>query len=459
MPADQLSRGRLLVYGAPGLPLAALGLPLYVFLPTFYSQQLGLSLAAVGLALLIARGLDVVTDPLVGAISDRLQRPWPRRKATMASGVPVLMLSIYLLFIPPQEAGFAYLLVWSILAYLGWTLVTLPYTAWGAELSGDYHERSRITASREGFVIVGTLAAAATPWLMGTEDDLGATMGYLALTLLLLIPLCVASALTLIPEPVRHAHTVRWREGLALLRSNRPFLRLLLAYLLNGIANGLPATLFLLFVGHVLEASDASGWLLLLYFAAGIAGLPLWLQLSRRIGKHRAWSASMLWAALVFIWVPLLGPGDLTGFALICVLSGLSLGVDMALPASMQADVVDVDRARGGGERAGLFFGLWGMTTKLALALAVGLAFPILDAVGFDAEGTNPQGALTTLALLYALLPVLFKLVAVGLVWSFPLDEQAQRGLKGTPNSHETGDGDDLASAEPADTGTVGGRL
>jgi Na+/melibiose symporter-like transporter len=269
----------------------------------------------------------------------------------------------------------------------------------------------------------------------------------------------VISAVVLLPEPTRHDRSVRWREGLTLLRANRPFLRLLLAYLLNGIANGLPATLFLLFVGHVLEATEASGWLLLLYFAAGIAGLPLWLRLARRIGKHRAWSLSMLWAALVFAWVPLLGNGDVAAFAFICVLSGLSLGVDMALPASMQADVVDVDRARGGGERAGLFFGLWGMTTKLALALAVGLAFPLLDVTGFDAEGGNSPEALTTLALLYALVPVGIKLLAVGLIWRFPLDERLQRRLQGDSIPTGTGDRDDLASAEPADTGTAAGRL
>jgi Na+/melibiose symporter-like transporter len=137
---------------------------------------------------------------------------------------------------------------------------------------------------------------------------------------------------------------------------------------------------------------------------------------ARRYGKHRAWVASLVLASATFVWVPLLGPGDALLFGVICVLSGMCLGADLALPASIQADVVELDREAGGGERAGLLFGLWGMATKLALALAVGIAFPLLDLAGFDSAGTNEPTALLALALLYGALPVLLKLAVVPLV-------------------------------------------
>jgi Na+/melibiose symporter-like transporter len=138
----------------------------------------------------------------------------------------------------------------------------------------------------------------------------------------------------------------------------------------------------------------------------------------------------MILASSFFVWVPLLGPGDVAWFYLITVLTGLSLGVDLALPAAMQADVIDQDTADGGGERAGLFFGLWGMATKLALALAVGISFPLLGLVGFSTEGENTADALLVLALTYAALPVGFKLAAMALIWRFPIDESAQRQLR-----------------------------
>lgn len=429
-PPDSVNTPTLLAYGLPGLPLAVLGLPLYVFLPAFYAQAFGISLTAVGAVLLVARLFDVITDPLVGHLSDHTRSRFGRRKLWMLAGAPLLLIGVTFLFLPAGAPGTAYLLVFSLITYLGWTLVALPYTAWGAELSPDYHQRSRIAASREGFVIAGSLLAAAAPVLLGHGEDTGATLAGLALWLWVLIPASLLLLFWRVREPERRHAPVAWSEGWRILLVNAPFKRLLLAYVLNGTANALPATLFLLFVGHVLGVPEVAGLLLLLYFAAGVLSLPLWLRLARHTSKHRTWTLSMLWACTVFLWVPFLSEGQVWAFAVICLLSGLSLGVDLALPSAIQADVVDLDTANGGGERAGVFFGLWGMATKLALALAVGIAFPLLQLAGFDAGAENSAPALLWLALLYAGLPVLLKLAATALVWRFPIDAGAHARLR-----------------------------
>lgn len=417
MTEAALGRGRLLAYGVTGLPLAALGLPLYVYLPAFYAEGVGLAAAVVGLALLGARLFDVLTDPLAGWLSDRWSSATWRRRGPILLGAPLLLIGVEQLFRPDTGAGGAYLLGWALVAYLGWTLVAIPYSAWGAELSDRRHERTRIAAAREGFVILGTLAALAIPAVAGVAADPAGTLAVIAELLWWVLPAAVLLTVALVPTgPVAAARRPPWREGLRLIARNRPLRRLLLAYVVNGTANGLPATLFVLFVAQVLEARDLTGPLLALYFAAGILALPAWVWLARRIGKARAWTASLLLACLSFVWVPLLGPGDAWAFAAICVLSGLCLGADLALPASIQADVVALDREAGGGDRAGLFFGLWGMATKLALALAVGIAFPLLDLAGFDAGGPNDAGALLALALLYGGLPVVLKLLVVPLL-------------------------------------------
>jgi len=426
----RLSLRTLLAYGCPGLPLAALGLPLYVYLPGYYADELGLGLTAVGAVLLTARLFDVFSDPIIGAISDRYHIRGTRRKGLIVLGVPILMLGIEFLFRPLASISAWYLFFWSMLSYLGWTLIALPYSAWGAELSSNYHERARITVSREGFVIVGTLGAAAAPALFGDQQAVAETLNLLATALWVLIPLTVLIAVRLVPERSVGAPAVQWLQGVRLMRKNGPFLRLIAAYVLNGVSSGLPATLFILFVANVLNAPKWTGPLLVLYFAAGVLSLPVWLRLAHIWGKHRTWAASMLWACGVFVWVPFLGQGDVVLFAVICVLSGLSLGVDLALPASIQADVIDLDTLNGGGERAGLFFGLWGMATKLAFALAVGIAFPLLDLANFVPGEANTASALLTLAFLYGGLPVLLKLASVTLVWNFPLDKQAHTAIQ-----------------------------
>lgn len=128
--------------------------------------------------------------------------------------------------------------------------------------------------------------------------------------------------------------------------------------------------------------------------------------------------------------MPLLGPGDFWPFVAICGLSGLSLGADLALPASIQADVVDLDRLHSGRRRTGLFFAAWSMVSKLSLALAVGIAFPVLELIGFEAGGRNSGPALFGLAALYGLLPVAIKLAATALVWNFPIGASSHDELR-----------------------------
>lgn len=430
----------LVAYGLPALPAAMLGFPLVIFLPTAYALDAGLSLAAIGGTLTLARLWDVATDPLVGWLSDRTRTRLGRRRVWLVAAMPVVVVASWFLFQPPLGASAGYLLAWAMAAYLGWTALQVPHQAWGAELSLDYDERNRVMAAREIATVVGVLAAAALPSALSTAGlaDAARPEGTaLAVLAWAMPPLMLAAGvvmLALVPEPPLRAGAradghAGWRAGLALLVANRPFRRLLASYVCNGVANGLPASLVILFVGQVLARPDLAGLFLLVYFACGIAGVPLWTALARRIGKHRAWSIAMLYACAVFALVPLLGPGDVGWFMAVCVLNGVAFGADMVLPPSMQADVVDVDTAGGGASRAGLYFALWGMATKLALALAPGIAFVALDRVGFRAEGGNQPAALLTLAALYAWLPVAFKLAAIALLRRYPLTAAAQAEL------------------------------
>lgn len=428
-----LGLGRLAAYGTLGMPLTALLLPLAVFLPAYYATLDALTTGLVGALLFGARIWDLLTDVGVGFASDRTRTRYGRRRPWIVAGVPVLLVGTWFLFVPPADATWLYLLGWSLLAYLGWSMITLPYQTWGAELSDDYDERSRVTASREIFAVVGTLIAIILPnVMMQGGGDTGAGLQALFWFLAASLPICLVILLVVVPEPAVPATAgLNLRDGIKLLADNKPFRRLLFAYLLNGMANGLPAVLFMFFLQHKIEATQAqTGIALICYFTAAVVGLPIWLRVGRNWSKHRLWCASMLWVSGVFIFAPLLGPGDFAGYLVICVLGGACLGVDQAIPASMQADVIDEDTAAGGGGRAGLYFGLWGMATKLAVALAVGFAFPLLDLAGFDAKADNDPAALTTLAILYAVVPVVIKLAVVPVVWNFPLDRARHDALR-----------------------------
>ncbi len=421
-------------YALPAFALAVPTIPVYVFLPAFYAETIGLGLAATGTVLLAARILDGVTDPLIGIASDRVRLGrFGRRKPWIAIGGVICGMSLLQLLQPPPDATTSYLLIWAVALYIGWTMVSVPYTAWGAELSDDYNERSRITGAREALMIFGVLCAAGIPAVvasLGGGEAAGlATVAWVAVGA---GSVAVVVALWRVPdaptEPDRGpTNSFSWRGFRDLLR-NRPFARLLGSWFVNGLANGFPAVLFPLYLDHALGASEPQkGVLISVYFAAGVVAIPAWVWLSRRFGKHHVWCAAMLMACATFVWVPLLDQGAIAAFFVICVITGMALGADLALPPAMQADVVDYDTLRTGGRRAGLFFAIWSMSTKLALACAVGLAFPALDALGFQTEGQNSEGAIWALAMIYAFVPTVLKLVSVAMMWNHPITQRRQR--------------------------------
>lgn len=433
---DRVGLVTLIAYGLLGLPLAAATLPLYIHLPNYYATDLGLGLAAVGAVLFAMRLWDVVTDPLVGVLSDRYGGRFGRRKLWVTLGLPVSMMGGWMIFNPPADADLVYLLIAGLVLHLGWTMVTLPYHAWGAEISGDYNTRSRVTASRELFVVVGTVVAAVLTAVAADAESRAEALGLVGLVLVIGLPLCAAPLLWKVPDtnPERVIGP-SLREAVSRILKNRPFRRLILAWLLNGVANGLPATLFILYVEVRLGLPEQSGLFLLTYLGVAVIGIPVWILIARRIGKHKAWCVAMIWACCWFGLAPWLGPGDAYWYLALCLATGFALGADLALPPSMQADAVDIDTAQGGAARTGVYFALWGMATKLSLALAVGIAFPLLDAAGLDPAaglaGNDPgeRGAIA-LGLLYGALPIVFKVAAIAVMWRHPLDAEAQKALR-----------------------------
>jgi Na+/melibiose symporter-like transporter len=420
-----LPRRVLFWYGLPGLITAIPTIPVFTLLPTFYAEQVGLGLAVTGAVLFAGRLLDLATDPLVGRLADRAGGRDLKRLVLIGAliGAPALLL----LLSPPEGAGWGWLLACSALLYVGWTLVQIPYLTWGAGLSDRYHERTRLTAAREGATLGGILLSASLPAVLGffllPEAVRLSLLAWIAV--LLGLP-AFYWLLTRVPLPPARAPRSSGWGGIT---ENRLFLRLLGAWFLNGLANGIPAVLFPLYCAHVLSVDEQTRNLLLaLYFGCAVAGIPVWLVLSRRLAKHRAWVVGMLVTCPAFVVAAFLGPGDVWAFAAICVITGLCLGADLALPPAIQADVADWDRLRFRRNRTAGLFGLWSLSTKLALALAAGLALPGLGALGLEAE-QPPELALTALAVTYALIPCLLKLAAVGLMHGLPLTPARQAAV------------------------------
>ncbi|MES2999273.1 MAG: MFS transporter [Pseudomonadota bacterium] len=396
-------------YGLLGLPLAFVALPLYVQLPPLYAREFGVPLAALGALLLVARLADALFDPWVGVLVDRLFRR-STRSVLAAGGAAAVVLAIgFALLMFPPVRGTAALLAWAALALLvtygAFSVLSVAHQSWGAMLGGDESARGRIVAWREGMGLIGVLLAAVLPALAGMQ----ATACVLAAAL---AAGCWAWSTSRCP--LAHGGVREHRDWIAPLR-DAAFRRLLAVFVLNGIAGAIPATLVIFFVQDRLQASPAQEPLFLAtYFLCAALSIPLWLKLVARIGLARTWLAGMALAIAVFAWAATVSAGDTGAFLVVCALSGVALGTDLALPGALLAGVIAQAGQRGRGE--GQYFGWWNFATKMNLALAAGVALPLLALAGYSPGSRSPQ-ALDALTLAYCLLPCLLKLAAAALLF------------------------------------------
>jgi Na+/melibiose symporter-like transporter len=387
-------------------------LPINILLPDFYAERTGLSLLTIGLILLATRLIDAVADPLLGTWVD-VQKARGAYLRPILVAAPVLAMSFWLLFNPSPGLDSAarsgtWLFVTLAGAYLGFSLAMVAYQAWGAELAHDDAGRARITAAREGAGLIGVLLGGTLPQLLGYPVQAATFVLLLVAALWLLyaraprppaprgLPPGGNPYLAFI-EPLKSSRT-RW---------------LLAVFGFNALAPAITATVFLFFVADRLGLPQQAPLFLALYFIAGAAGMPLWARLARRFSLHALWLAGMVASVVAFVWAYLLPPGAFTGFAAICVLSGLAFGADLALPPALLARVIDVNGHNG--QREGAYFGLWNFVNKLVLALAGAAALGLLTALGY-VRGASDATALTALAVTYALVPCLLKLAAAGLL-------------------------------------------
>ena len=395
-----------LSYGALGLPLAFVALPLYVVLPNHYASRFGVPLATLGALLLATRLLDAFADPWIGRLVDGWFEHSTRRVLGAAAVAAVLLgFGFHGLFFPPWQS-LQPLLAWcaALLAvtYLSYSVLSVLLQAWGARLGGDEAQRARIVSWREGLALVGVLVASVLPSTAG----LAATSAVFAIALAGGVALLATA-----PRPERRS------AGPIVLSAplrTPAFRRLLLIYLVNGVASALPATLVLFFIRDRLQAQAFEPLFLASYFAAGALSMPLWVRAVARWGLARCWLGGMLLAIVSFAGAALLAAGDVAAYTAVCIASGTALGADLALPGALLAGVIQ--RASHAGRLEGAYFGWWNFATKLNLALAAGIALPLLGLFGYT-PGSHDPGGLQALALAYCLLPCLLKAAAAALLY------------------------------------------
>ncbi|MEX0942030.1 MAG: MFS transporter [Pseudomonadales bacterium] len=442
----KVGKKELFAFGFLSLPLSMGGLPLGLYLTPYYASELGISLTVIGFVIMLTRISDVVTDPLIGTLSDRTPASMGRRGIWIAVGLPVMSVAIIAVFDPFVDSpDYIYLFISVASLYLGWTLIGIPLSAWVAEISEDYHERSSITGARTWGGIVGSLLAIVLPlalaWLaaagfvsLAPESDgsLQPMLRILAWSTVVVLIISVPVLLYIVPQPkfvVRDR--VDLRRGLVVIIKNKAFFRLLMSNVMAAIGWNSINTLFIFFVTFYLLA-DATQWplIVLTYLLGQFLGTPIIMAVAPRFSKHRMLASCTFLSVSIFLLVLLFEPGDYYLYMLLNFFTGLLAPSNAILAPSMAADVIDQDTLETGEQRGALFMSLWGMADKFAIAASAAIALPLVQFFGFDPQAVNDPAGLKALHYSFCAVPCIFFFISIAFIWNYPLTRERHNQLR-----------------------------
>ncbi|MEH3159482.1 MAG: MFS transporter [Sphingomonas taxi] len=426
---------RLLGFGSLAVPIAGAGLPLVLFVPQLYASHFGLSLATIGFIFFLGRFWDIAADPIVGALSDRTRTRFGRRRPWIAAGGLLFGIGSVLLFFPPGIVAPLYLGGALFVFYAGWTMIEIPFSAWAGELSGHYHERTRIVTYQQTMRALGLLLVLILPTLIEQWRPADGVLKLHATGLFILVTLAPALilSLTAIGEPPiparRPVHAGVWQAATVVFR-DRLLLRVLASDVAVTAGQSIRAGLIAFFCVSYMGLPQWASGLYLLQFVFGIAAGPIWLAIGRRLGKRETAIVGEIAQAAINIGLLAVFPNMLWLLVALAVAQGLTQGSGNLMLRAMVADVADAHELATGHNRTGLFFSVFSLASKAGPAIGIGLALPLLAWLGFEPKGHSAPAALDALKYVFALGPALAHIVSAALIWRFPLDESRHADIR-----------------------------
>ncbi|MEI9889213.1 MAG: MFS transporter [Rhizomicrobium sp.] len=429
----RLSLLALILFSLPTIPTVLLSGPLNGILPAYYAAHTAIGVATMATILLFARVVDAVTDPLIGYLSDRTRSRLGRRKPWMIGGALLAMFCAHNLFVPPASAGGAYFLIWSLLGYLAWSMIFIPYNAWTSELSGDYDERSRLFGVRNLIGGIGAIGFAAGPLLLspftGSTAINEKTLEIFAWAIIVSMPLAMAVSVWMAPEAPDVSTKRSSLKGLLdAVRTNKLLWNCIAILILTGLANGANGALAFMVVDNYLHLGARISDFLTAGILSSMVSVPVWLKLTSWFGKHKPWAASMLInaVALFVLFLVKPGPGAYLPMIVLTTVIGFMSGSALVVPAALLSDVIDYDVLKSGVNRAGNYFSFLILLSKIESAVGASLAFYTLDLFHYDPKAAHDAWASFGLLMAYGGVPGLLWLASAVLAWIYPLDARRQ---------------------------------
>ena len=404
------------------------------WLLNFVTDSLGLAASLAGLALLVGRVWDAVTDPLMGSLSDRTVSRWGRRRPYLLFGAPAVVVGMTLVFLDVGGRGWSdgALFAWVVFAVCvvntAYTVVYVPYGALTPELARDFQERTNLTGYRMAWAIVGTLLGAGAFTIVA--DGAGYAVAGLAFGIItagvVLITFASVRERPVAPQRVPVGNVfASYRAALRV----RPFRLALVPWTLfmTGIVVATSAVPF--YFEHLYGRPELARFASLVLLLAAFASIPVWVWLSRRLGKRTAYNAGMVIFGAALLVAYLVAHRDVATLFVVMAVAGVGLATNYVMPWSIIPDVIDYDELENGQRREGVFYGMWTFLQKLGLGVAGLVSGAVLQWTGYVPDVLQTPLALHGIRLLIGPVPALFLVVGILVLSRYPIDRAAHRAI------------------------------
>ena len=391
-----------------------------IMLPAFFAEAHGFEISVIGIFIFLSKLIDITTDPLVGWLNDK---NFFSRKIYLILGGILSGVALTQLFLKEDIDQEILLLIWLSILYLGWTLFQIPYLSIGYDLEKNYFLRTKLSAIREFFILLGLFCSLGIPMFFSISNE--KLLENIVLISLLFGLLGLVLFCSLIPENRKiNKKKIKFKKIIQNLKKNIHFSRIFFVLVVNNLANVFPMVLFAFFITYVLGGDDSNRQTtLFFYFLFAIIGVPFWTIVSKKYGKKEVWCLSLFLSAFFFLLIFFLENGNFLFFIIISCITGFCLGADLIIPPSIQADITDLHRGKFGEDISGVFFSIITFLNKFAFAVVSIFVFGIMGVLGFQTEGEINANVKLFIIISYALAPILLKLLAAYLLMNFKLKE------------------------------------
>lgn len=419
-----MNKKNIFNYAILAIPLAFVGLPIYINVSDFYVRNFEINMAFLALIILTVRLLDALQEPFLGLLSDYLIKKNISHKKIIYVSASFLALSFFALFNPPNLTNQSMILLWLALSMLAtysfFNLTVVNFEALAVIIAKNSAQRIEVNSYKEFFGLIGILIAASSPTiikiLLKNEEN---NYFYLSLIFIFLLFFAIVFFFHKIPiEENKIITKFNFKKILSEIFSNKIFVKFMGIFFINSLAVSLPASVITFYVNDVLKCPEKLGIFLTIYFLSAAIFMIFWKKIAQKIGKINSWSISILGSILTFIFAYFVDSSNSDLFFLICFLSGVFLGADLMMPPAIISEIIHQKH-----DKISSYLALWNMINKAGLMCASFLSLMVLWFVSFDAKNVN-QDSLMAIPIIYAIIPCALKILVVLLLYKLKNSEK-----------------------------------